>query len=207
MFLLSRSSCIQSTSPAYSEIWGMAPGRKGWHWHSKPTVVSEGYFPWERQADITPQHGDHQRTGVCEVMVSAALKQFMGVPYTQATEAVSSGTFSDALGTPRSTAPQSSAVLCSLRGTKPGLSGVSTPGSTALLCSALLCLQRARAVWSCKVLQVVRPRPLSLETLRVWPWKTCITLLLCRFPSCQGGLRPRFSLCEWYSPRLQRTSI
>lgn len=100
-------------------------------------MVSEGYFPWERQADITHQHGDHQRTGVCEVLISAALKQFMSVPYIQDTEAVTSGTFSDALVTPCSMAPQISAVLFSLCGTKPSLRSVSTPVSTALFCSSL----------------------------------------------------------------------
>lgn len=122
-------------------------------------------------AGIMHSHRDHHRRAVWAVLISVAMKHFVDVPYPHGIEAVSSGCFSNALVTSRSTAPQK--LCCSLqpRGTKAGPLGASVPHSTALLD-----LQRARGVCSCRILQVACPQPLSLETLQVWPWKIHSTL-------------------------------
>lgn len=115
------------------------------------------------------------------------------MPYAQSTGAVISGNFSNALLT-----------WCRMASLK--------------LCCSLQPLLNQDWLWWCfntllhcsvlptevKVSSVLQVPPgwvfpaFVWKTIHLWPWKVCSTLP-CRFPSCGGGPRPCFLLCEWYS--------
>lgn len=112
------------------------------------------------------------------------------MPYAQSTGAVISGNFSNALLT-----------WCRMASLK--------------LCCSLQPLLNQDWLWWCfntllhccalptevKVSSVLQVPPgwvfpaFAWKTIHLWPWKVCSTLP-CRFPSCGGGPRPCFLLCD-----------